>query len=125
MGKSALSLPLLILGLLFILLPSINSGTPRGIVKLPNAEKTWCVAKPSSSEAELVANINFACDQLNDCKLIQPNGTCYYPSNYINHASVVMNLYYQSKGRNTWNCDFKNSGLISKKDPSYGCCSYL
>ncbi|KAJ6423544.1 hypothetical protein OIU84_024499, partial [Salix udensis] len=35
----------------------------------------------------------------------------------INHASVAMNLYYQCKGRNQWNCDFRNSGLIVVTDP--------
>ena len=81
-------------------------------------EKTWCIAKPSSSEAELAENINYVCDQLKDCSLIQANGACYNPNTSINHASVAMNMYYQSNGRNPWNCDFKNSGLISKTDPS-------
>ncbi|XP_050234590.1 glucan endo-1,3-beta-D-glucosidase-like [Mercurialis annua] len=115
------SLPILIFALIFMIF-SINSG----MVKLADAQgKTWCVAKPSSSEAELTENINYACGELRDCRLIQPNGGCYSPNSYINHASVVMNLYYQSKGRNTWNCDFKNSGLISTKDPSYYGCQYL
>ncbi|KAJ8760312.1 hypothetical protein K2173_011865 [Erythroxylum novogranatense] len=91
-----------------------------GMVKFANGyqEKTWCVAKPSSSEAELIANINFACDQVKDCRLIQEGGACYCPNNILNHASVVMNFYYQMMGRNTWNCDFGGSGLIVITDPS-------
>ncbi|KAL0306629.1 UNVERIFIED_CONTAM: hypothetical protein Sradi_6080200 [Sesamum radiatum] len=46
------------------------------------------------------------------------------PDNLINHASIAMNLYYQAKGRNHWNCYFKNSGLMVVTDPSYGSCFY-
>ncbi|KAJ0452889.1 putative glucan endo-1,3-beta-D-glucosidase [Helianthus annuus] len=86
-------------------------------------QKTWCVAKPSSSQAILLENINFACSQV-DCSRLQKGGACYSPDNAINHASVAMNLYFQSKGRNTWNCDFKNSGLLTLSDPSFGGCQY-
>lgn len=44
----------------------------------------------------------------------------------MNHASIAMNLYYQSKGRNHWNCDFRASGLIVMTDPSNWCsCAFL
>ncbi|KAK1298724.1 hypothetical protein QJS10_CPB14g00519 [Acorus calamus] len=52
-----------------VLLLSIFSGD---IVKSVQAEKTWCVAKPSSDDATLLANINYACSQV-DCY-----GTCVY-----------------------------------------------
>jgi hypothetical protein len=80
-------------------------------------QKTWCVAKPSSDQATLLANINFACSQV-DCRILQRGCPCYSPDNLINHASVAMNLYYQSKGRNHWNCDFRGSALIAVTDPS-------
>ncbi|KAB1221368.1 Glucan endo-1,3-beta-D-glucosidase [Morella rubra] len=88
---------------------------------------TWCVAKPSSSDAELTANIQFACDQVYDCKLIEEGGPCFLPDNLIHHASVVMNLYYKMMGHNGWNCDFRSSGLITVTDPSkatnpFACC---
>ncbi|KAK4767869.1 hypothetical protein SAY87_003010 [Trapa incisa] len=35
----------------------------------------------------------------------------------MNHASIAMNLYYHSKGRNHWNCDFRASGLTVMTDP--------
>ncbi|KAL7591893.1 major pollen allergen Ole e 10 [Lactuca sativa] len=89
-----------------------------------HAQKTWCVAKPSSSLATLLKNINFACSQV-DCGCLQQGGACATPANVFNHASVAMNLYYQSRGRNAWNCEFENSGLVTVSDPSYGGCSYV
>ncbi|KAE9590566.1 hypothetical protein Lal_00023464 [Lupinus albus] len=85
--------------------------------------KTWCVAKPASDQATLLANINYACSQL-DCNIIQGGHPCSTPDNPINRASIAMNLYYQSKGRSQLNCDFKSSGLIVVTDPSYGNCTY-
>ncbi|KAI3827076.1 hypothetical protein L1987_01139 [Smallanthus sonchifolius] len=83
----------------------------------------WCVAKPSASDEELQNNINYACTYV-DCKMIRPGGSCYEPQKLVNKASVAMNLYYQTNGRNYWNCDFKASGIIAVTDPSYGGCKY-
>ncbi|XP_010275510.1 PREDICTED: glucan endo-1,3-beta-D-glucosidase-like [Nelumbo nucifera] len=105
---------------LFALLLSFSSG---GTLRLVSGQKTWCVAKPSSDDATLLANINYACSQV-DCRIIQRGCPCFFPDNLINHASVAMNLYYQSRGKNRWNCDFKNSALIVTTDPSYGNCIY-
>ncbi|KAJ0080800.1 hypothetical protein Patl1_10159 [Pistacia atlantica] len=59
MAKVTISLPIHPLVLLFLF---FNSG----ILKLTNAQgTTWCVAKPSSSDAELVANIEYACSNIN------------------------------------------------------------
>jgi hypothetical protein len=33
-------------------------------------------------------------------------------------ASVAMNAYYQARGRNSWNCFFNGTGLITITDPS-------
>ena len=76
-----------------------------------------CVAKPSSDEATLTAHVNYACSQV-DCKVLQKGNPCFYPDNLMSHASVAMNLYYQARGRNYWNCHFKNSGLVTITDPS-------
>ncbi|KAL2483546.1 Carbohydrate-binding X8 domain superfamily protein [Forsythia ovata] len=88
-----------------------------------NEQKTWCVAKPSSDQGTLTANINYACSQV-DCRVLQKGCSCFVPDNLINHASVAMNIYYQSRGRNHWNCYFGNSGLVVLTDPSYGSCIY-
>ncbi|MQM10673.1 hypothetical protein Taro_043571 [Colocasia esculenta] len=95
-----------------------------GNVLLCEAQKTWCVAKPSTDEATLQQNIDFACSQV-DCSVLRNGYPCSNPSTRINHASVAMNLYYQSKGRNYWNCYFKASGLVVQNDPSYDKCVYI
>lgn len=77
----------------------------------------WCVAKPSASDDELQNNIAYACNYA-DCKVIQQGGSCYEPQKLVNHASVAMNLYYQASGRNYWNCDFNQSGIVAVTDPS-------
>ncbi|KAL3508813.1 hypothetical protein ACH5RR_028214 [Cinchona calisaya] len=94
-----------------------------GNLTLVNGQKTWCVAKPSSDQATLLDNINYACSQV-DCSALQRGCSCFSPDNLINHASIAMNLYYQSRGRNHWNCFFGNSALIVMTDPSYGDCIY-
>ncbi|KAG2689064.1 hypothetical protein I3760_09G123400 [Carya illinoinensis] len=121
MAKSTLSLPPVLLLLLLLFLNS------EGSLKLANAQQadTWCIAKPSSSDAELTANINFSCDQVLDCRLIQEGGQCFLPNTLVHHASVVMNLYYKTMGKNYWNCDFRNSGLLSLTDPSHDSCTYV
>ncbi|CAL9056318.1 glucan endo-1,3-beta-D-glucosidase isoform X2 [Musa acuminata AAA Group] len=109
-----LSLPALYLALLLLL--SVPLARAQG-------QKTWCVAKPSSDEATLTANLNYACSQV-DCSILQRGCGCFYPDNLISHASIAMNLYYQSRGRNYWNCYFKNSALVVTTDPSFGNCVY-
>ncbi|KAF3620897.1 putative glucan endo-1,3-beta-glucosidase-like isoform X1 [Capsicum annuum] len=88
-----------------------------GTLVLANEQKTWCVAKPSSDSKTLEENINYACSQV-DCRILQKGCTCSSPDNLMNHASIAMNLYYQAKGRNHWNCHFGNSALIVLTDPS-------
>ncbi|XP_077229753.1 major pollen allergen Ole e 10-like [Tasmannia lanceolata] len=110
-----MSLPMLS----FVLLLCFSSG----IVRLVHGQKTWCVAKPSSDDATLQNNINYACSQV-DCSVLRQGCPCFYPDNKISHASISMNLYYQSKNRNIWNCHFSGSGLIVVTDPSYGSCTY-
>ncbi|KAJ1688332.1 hypothetical protein LUZ63_019722 [Rhynchospora breviuscula] len=72
------------------------------VVRSQSDQKTWCV----------------------DCTIFQEGYSCFYPNNNISHASIAMNLYFQSRGRNNWNCDFSSSGLIVSTDPSFGDCVY-
>ncbi|EEF33908.1 glucan endo-1,3-beta-glucosidase [Ricinus communis] len=116
MAKVAATLTLSLFILYFI--SGGNSATANNY-----EQKTWCVAKPSSDQATLLANINYACSQV-DCRILQKGCPCFSPDNLMNHASIAMNMYYQSRGRNRWNCDFRNSGLIVMTDPSYGNCIY-
>ncbi|XP_057540307.1 major pollen allergen Ole e 10 [Amaranthus tricolor] len=106
--------------LLFLFFFSLISG-PK--FAMANGQRTWCIAKPSSDEATLLANINYACSQV-DCRVMQKGCPCFSPDNLINHASIAMNLYFRSKGCNLWNCDFRGSGLLVITDPSYGNCLY-
>uniref|UniRef100_A0A453RZX1 X8 domain-containing protein n=1 Tax=Aegilops tauschii subsp. strangulata TaxID=200361 RepID=A0A453RZX1_AEGTS len=89
------------------------------------AAKTWCVAKPSTGEAALRANLEFACSE-SDCSAIQGTGGCSAHNGgvLLSRASVAMNAYYQARGRNTWNCFFNATGIISITDPSLGTCKY-
>ncbi|KAK8579324.1 hypothetical protein V6N12_069650 [Hibiscus sabdariffa] len=101
------------LSIFLILLPLLSGGT----LMMVNGQKTWCTVKPSTDQAILLSNINYACSQA-DCQVIQKGCPCFYPDSLINHASIAMNLYYQANGRNVWNCDFGGSGLVSLTDPS-------
>ncbi|CAO2200030.1 unnamed protein product [Urochloa humidicola] len=87
------------------------------------ASKTWCVAKPSADAAALQGNLEFACSESN-CSAIQGTGGCTHPDSLLSRASVAMNAYYQARGRNTWNCFFNGTGLITITDPSLGACKY-
>ncbi|CAA2996470.1 glucan endo-1,3-beta-D-glucosidase-like [Olea europaea var. sylvestris] len=121
MANSFLSFP--ILGSFLLLLFAISGGSLRPANGQASGQGVWCIARPSTSDQALTDNINYACGIVN-CSLIQPGGSCFYPTSLMNHASVVMNLYYQKAGRHYWNCDFKNSGLTVVTDPSYGDCKY-
>ncbi|KAF0914127.1 hypothetical protein E2562_026521 [Oryza meyeriana var. granulata] len=88
--------------------------------------KTWCVANPSAGEDALRANLEFACSE-SDCAAIQGTGGCSFPDDDDSlppRASVAMNAYYQARGRNSWNCFFNGTGLITITDPSSGSCKY-
>ncbi|XP_071688113.1 glucan endo-1,3-beta-glucosidase-like [Rutidosis leptorrhynchoides] len=92
-------------------------------VQAEEGQGFWCVAKPSASEMELKQDIVFACKFV-ECNIINPGGACFEPQTLINHASVVMNLYYQANGRHPWDCDFTKSAIVAINDPSYGDCKY-
>ncbi|KAK4483125.1 hypothetical protein RD792_010305 [Penstemon davidsonii] len=93
--------------------PSSDTGT-----------KKWCITKEEATDAELQANIDFVCGSGVDCKPIQGGGPCYEPDNVRSHASYAMNAYYQAHGRNDFDCDFSNTGVVSSSDPSYEECAY-
>ncbi|KAF1876302.1 hypothetical protein Lal_00029649, partial [Lupinus albus] len=59
-----------------------------------------------------------------NCSMIEPGGPCFYPNFTISHASAVMNIYYASYKKNTWNCDFDGNALTVITDPSYDNCKY-
>ncbi|KAL8089412.1 hypothetical protein AgCh_039023 [Apium graveolens] len=52
-----------------------------------------------------------------DCKPIQAGGACFDPNNFMALAQFIMNSYYQTNGRNAFNCDFSGTGVITINDP--------
>ncbi|XP_010455339.1 PREDICTED: major pollen allergen Ole e 10-like [Camelina sativa] len=108
-----------VLTILFIFLSSVM------INHLHVASSTqWCVARLTATNAQLQSNINFGCSEGVDCSPIQPGGSCFIPNTLINHASFVMNAYYQSHGRTKKACSFKKTGTFAVTDPSFGSCVY-
>ncbi|XP_010511589.1 PREDICTED: major pollen allergen Ole e 10-like [Camelina sativa] len=87
--------------------------------------KTWCVSAASATDAQLQANIDWACTiGTVDCVKINPGGPCYEPNTLTSHASFVMNEYYQLHGATEEACDFNHTGQIINANPSYGRCRY-
>ncbi|KAK4276595.1 hypothetical protein QN277_014725 [Acacia crassicarpa] len=84
----------------------------------------WCVPKPGVSDAQLQANLDYACGHGIDCGSIQYGGACFEPNTVLSHAAYAMNLYYQTSGRNPWNCDFSHTAMLSSSNPSYNSCVY-
>lgn len=83
-----------------------------------NSSGTWCVPKAGVSDAELQANLDYACGQGIDCVAIQQGGACFEPNTLLNHAAYAMNLLYQTAGRNPLTCDFSQTAMLSTNNPS-------
>nr|GFC63038.1 glucan endo-1,3-beta-glucosidase-like [Tanacetum cinerariifolium] len=84
-----------------------------------------CVPKPDATVAQLQSNIDYVCSNGADCRPIQAGGACFEPNNVRSHAAFIMNAFYQTNGRNNFNCDFAHTGVITSTDPSNGSCKYL
>ncbi|KAK9165554.1 hypothetical protein Scep_000745 [Stephania cephalantha] len=94
-----------------------NPSTPAN--PSPTAKPSgWCVPKGGISDAQLQANLDYACSHGIDCKSIQPGGACFEPNTLASHAAYAMNLLYQTAGRNPWNCDFSQSATLTSTNPS-------
>ncbi|XP_030446862.2 glucan endo-1,3-beta-glucosidase 7-like [Syzygium oleosum] len=85
---------------------------------------TWCIPKDGVSDAQLQANLDYACGQGINCQPIQPGGACYVPNTVASHAAYAMNLFYQNSDRSPLNCDFSQTATVSSNNPSYGGCVY-
>ncbi|XP_028757703.1 glucan endo-1,3-beta-glucosidase 7 [Neltuma alba] len=110
--------------------PDLTMTYDVGLIKhnnqVPNNTKkyAWCVPKPGASDAQLQANLDYACGHGIDCSPIQYGGPCFEPNTVISHAAYAMNLYYQTSGRYPWNCDFSHTAMLSSSNPSYNNCVY-
>jgi hypothetical protein len=67
---------------------------------------------------ELIANIEYAYAQMGDCNRIKLDILCFFPDTTLNHASMVLNLYYASTEWSDSSCSFNNSGVINFTDTS-------
>lgn len=99
--------------------PGGGSVTPTPVPVTPTQGKQWCVPKKGATDASLLANINWACNNGGvDCSAVQPSGVCYDPNTVWSHAAYIMNAYYQAKGHQFSNCDFASTGSVTNSDPS-------
>ncbi|XP_010263687.1 PREDICTED: glucan endo-1,3-beta-glucosidase 7-like [Nelumbo nucifera] len=107
--------------------PATPTPTPTTPVNpSPQSKMTvWCVPKDGISEAQLQANLDYACGQGIDCSPLQPGGACYEPNTVASHAAFAMNLFYQKSARNPLNCDFSQTATLTSNNPSYNSCIYL
>lgn len=78
----------------------------------------WCLPKAGLPDAQLQSNLDYACGHGIDCGPIQPGGACFEPNTVQSHAAYAMNLYYQSLGKNPWNCDFSQTATLTSTNPS-------
>ncbi|KAK6263969.1 hypothetical protein SCA6_019403 [Theobroma cacao] len=78
----------------------------------------WCVPKAGISDAQLQASLDYACSQGIDCGPIQPGGACFEPNTVASHVAYAMNLYYQTAGKNLWNCDFSQTATVTSQNPN-------
>eukprot|EP01018_Ginkgo_biloba_P033247 Gb_04530 [translate_table: standard] len=98
--------------------------TPTTPAPVTGTTKYWCVPKANADPKALQANIDYVCGQGVDCSPIQAGGPCFTPNTIAAHATYAMNAFYQTFGRNSYDCDFAQTGALTVSDPSYGDCLY-
>ncbi|XP_004500813.1 glucan endo-1,3-beta-D-glucosidase [Cicer arietinum] len=105
--------------------PDLSMSYDVGLAKSTHQTPAgWCIPKAGVSDTQLQSNIDYACGQGIDCGPIKPGGACFEPNTVASHAAFVMNLYYQTFGRNQWNCDFSQTATLTSQNPSYNACIY-
>ncbi|KAJ7969053.1 glucan endo-1,3-beta-glucosidase 13 [Quillaja saponaria] len=86
---------------------------------------TWCVALAGVSQDDLQNALDWACGLgMADCSAIQKGRPCFNPDTLVSHASYAFNYYYQQNGNSDIACNFGGTATITKRNPSYGKCSY-
>ncbi|KAL6572706.1 hypothetical protein OROMI_013664 [Orobanche minor] len=106
---------------------SQNPSAPKTPVRRPAPEPdkdAWCVPKSNASDAQLQANLDYACGQAIDCGPIQPGGACFEPTTLASHATYAMNLLYQTSDKNPSSCDFSQTATLTSINPSSSKCIY-
>ncbi|KAJ4773712.1 hypothetical protein LUZ62_036392 [Rhynchospora pubera] len=101
----------------------VKSAVANPADPIPANVKQWCIPKPNTDKMMLQGNIDFACSEVN-CHPIQPGGNCFNPDTLHAHAAYAMNEYFQFYGKNSFDCYFGGTGIVSTVDPSYGSCKF-
>ncbi|OIW01824.1 hypothetical protein TanjilG_28887 [Lupinus angustifolius] len=97
--------------------PPPPSPSPPPHNKRPQSA-VWCVAKPTVPDPVVQEAMDYACGCGADCKLIQPNGSCYQPNTLLAHASYAFNSYWQKTKFGGGTCDFGGTAMLVTVDPS-------
>ncbi|CAN0910308.1 PLASMODESMATA CALLOSE-BINDING PROTEIN 3 [Linum grandiflorum] len=93
--------------------------TPPPMGKKPGSGSgSWCVSKPTVSDAILQRGLDYACGMGADCKQIQPGGPCFQPNTVSAHSSFAFNSYWQKGKAAGGTCDFGGTAMIVTIDPS-------
>ncbi|KAL4343805.1 hypothetical protein AHAS_Ahas11G0115100 [Arachis hypogaea] len=96
--------------------PIGHHGSPEA--ELEQAQKSWCVAKPSVPAQKLQQALEYACGEGGgDCEEILPTGKCYNPDSVVAHASYAFNSYWQKNKRNGGTCYFGGTAMLVNSDP--------
>ncbi|KAK1259756.1 Glucan endo-1,3-beta-glucosidase 4 [Acorus gramineus] len=89
------------------------------------ASGVFCVAKSDADQSALKTGLDWACGIGSaNCTAIQPGNPCFEPNTYSNHASYAYNDYYQRTQSAGGTCNFGNTAMLTKTDPSYGSCVF-
>ncbi|KAG8385853.1 hypothetical protein BUALT_Bualt03G0088400 [Buddleja alternifolia] len=84
----------------------------------------YCTADEQTPEAELLAAMNWACQNGADCSAIQENQRCYLPNTTKDHASYAFNSYYQNMKHKGGSCYFNAAAILTGLNPSHGSCNF-
>ncbi|XP_010484050.1 PREDICTED: major pollen allergen Ole e 10-like [Camelina sativa] len=130
MGTKTKTLRSLSLALLLLILVSTVSVTSalRNLSRAAENKGVWCVANNKATDQQLQDTIDWCCSDaggFRDCRPINPGGVCYEPNTLRDHASYVMNSYYQELGSTKKQCTFSGTGTEVRTDPSHGACVYV
>lgn len=91
----------------------------------PYPEKEWCIADEQTPDDDLQKALDWACGYGGaDCRMIQPNKTCYLPNTVRDHASYAFNSYWQKSKNKGGSCYFNSAAMVTDLDPSHGPCHF-
>ncbi|XP_010907602.3 glucan endo-1,3-beta-glucosidase 1 [Elaeis guineensis] len=88
-------------------------------------EQQWCVADEQTPDDVLQLAMDWACGIGGaDCRMIQPNKSCYLPNTVRDHASYAFNSYWQKFKNYGGSCYFNAAAMVTDLNPSHGSCHF-